>query len=51
MSEPQPFHDTFCEFWRGSTDNRRYREVRKLGIEPGDKGLRNVMWDGETKRW
>jgi hypothetical protein len=25
--------------------------VRKLGVEPGDKGLRNVMWDSETKRW
>nr|OQO21338.1 hypothetical protein B0A51_12400 [Rachicladosporium sp. CCFEE 5018] len=24
--------------------------VRKVGIEPGDKGLRNIMWDGETQR-
>jgi hypothetical protein len=27
------------------------RAVRKLGVEPGDKGLRNVMWDRETKKW
>lgn len=26
------------------------RGVRRLGIEPGDKGLRNIIWDSATKR-
>jgi hypothetical protein len=56
-----PGHALFTRYWGGAmTQPERdeivpkavaaLRAIHALGVEPIDRGLRNVMWDGETRR-
>ena len=56
-----PGHSLFTRYWNITTTSQAERDeilphavaalraINALGIEPIDRGLRNVMWDPETK--